>query len=148
MSPDPDQESGPMLYLSESLQESVTTDAVVNPASGSGEEASAAPIKESQTAAMPDSEAQQEVAVSGASVEPVPPQCGSADPAAAEPSVQQPNKPKKDKLARLKELGLDPPPVAKLCADDGAFVQLEPPQLNPGESWFFLDFKRSRIRLS
>ncbi|XP_016426116.1 claspin-like isoform X2 [Sinocyclocheilus rhinocerous] len=40
-------------------------------------------------------------------------------------------KPRKDKLARLKELGLDPPPVAKLCADDGAFVQLEPPQENP-----------------
>ncbi len=42
-------------------------------------------------------------------------------------------KPRKDKLARLRELGLDPPPVAKLCADDGAFVQLEPPQENPGE---------------
>lgn len=39
-------------------------------------------------------------------------------------------KPRKDKLARLRELGLDPPPVAKLCADDGAFVQLEPPQEN------------------
>lgn len=42
-------------------------------------------------------------------------------------------KPKKDKLARLRELGLEPPPVAKLCADDGAFVQLEPQQANPGE---------------
>ncbi|XP_047664004.1 claspin isoform X2 [Tachysurus fulvidraco] len=41
-------------------------------------------------------------------------------------------KPKKDKLARLRELGLEPPPVAKLCADDGAFVQLEPQQTNPG----------------
>ncbi|XP_051991953.1 claspin-like [Xyrauchen texanus] len=40
-------------------------------------------------------------------------------------------KPRKDKLTRLRELGLDPPPVAKLCADDGAFVQLEPPQENP-----------------
>ncbi|TRY53665.1 hypothetical protein DNTS_008665 [Danionella cerebrum] len=39
-------------------------------------------------------------------------------------------KPRKDKLARLRELGLNPPPVAKLCADDGAFVQLEPPQEN------------------
>ncbi|XP_051527544.1 claspin-like [Myxocyprinus asiaticus] len=39
-------------------------------------------------------------------------------------------KTRKDKLARLRELGLDPPPVAKLCADDGAFVQLEPPQEN------------------
>ncbi|KAK3512132.1 hypothetical protein QTP70_031248 [Hemibagrus guttatus] len=41
-------------------------------------------------------------------------------------------KPRKDKLARLRELGLEPPPVAKLCADDGAFVQLEPQQANPG----------------
>ncbi|KAF4074075.1 hypothetical protein AMELA_G00250600 [Ameiurus melas] len=41
-------------------------------------------------------------------------------------------KPKKDKLTRLRELGLEPPPVAKLCADDGAFVQLEPQQANPG----------------
>ncbi|XP_052389192.1 claspin isoform X2 [Carassius gibelio] len=40
-------------------------------------------------------------------------------------------RPRKDKLARLRELGLDPPPVAKLCADDGAFVQLQPPQENP-----------------
>ncbi|KAK7138543.1 hypothetical protein R3I93_015853 [Phoxinus phoxinus] len=39
-------------------------------------------------------------------------------------------KPRRDKLARLRELGLDPPPVAKLCADDGAFVQLGPPQEN------------------
>ncbi|XP_076865218.1 claspin [Brachyhypopomus gauderio] len=38
---------------------------------------------------------------------------------------------RKDKLARLRELGLEPPPVAKLCADDGAFVQLECPQANP-----------------
>lgn len=42
-------------------------------------------------------------------------------------------KPKKDKLARLRELGLEPPPVAKLCADEGAFIQLEPQQANPGE---------------
>lgn len=42
-------------------------------------------------------------------------------------------KPKKDKLARLRELGLEPPPIAKLCADDGAFVQLEPQQANPGK---------------
>ncbi|XP_017310239.1 claspin isoform X1 [Ictalurus punctatus] len=41
-------------------------------------------------------------------------------------------KPKKDKLTRLRELGLEPPPVAKLCADDGAFVQLEPQLVNPG----------------
>ncbi|KAM7373445.1 hypothetical protein PAMP_008295 [Pampus punctatissimus] len=130
--PDPDQESGPMLYLSESLQESVTADAVVNSASGSGEEASAAPLEQSQTAAVSDSEAQQEVAGFGAWVEPPATQRESADPAVAEPSMKQPTKTKRDKLARLKELGLDPPPVAKLCANDGAFVQLEPPPLNPG----------------
>ncbi|XP_056596727.1 claspin isoform X1 [Triplophysa dalaica] len=53
----------------------------------------------------------------------------------AKPSVTEPApqvaKPRKDKLARLRELGLDPPPVAKLCADEGDFVQLEPPQENP-----------------
>ncbi|CAK6977409.1 claspin [Scomber scombrus] len=129
-----DQESGPMLYLSESLHESVPTDAVVNSASGSGDEASAAPLEQSQTAAMSDTdtEAQQEEAPSLASFEPPALQFESADPAAKEPSVQQPTKPKKDKLARLKKLGLDPPPVVKLCADEGAFVQLELPQLNRG----------------
>ncbi|KAF0024412.1 hypothetical protein F2P81_023214 [Scophthalmus maximus] len=91
---DSNQECGPMLYLSESLQESVTTDGAVNSVSDSGEETSAVPPGPSHTA--------------------------------------QPTKPKKDKLARLKQLGLDPPPIAKLCPDDGAFVQLEPPQLNPG----------------
>ncbi|KAA0710297.1 Claspin [Triplophysa tibetana] len=53
----------------------------------------------------------------------------------AQPSVTEPApqvaKPRKDKLARLRELGLDPPPVAKLCADEGDFVHLEPPQENP-----------------
>ncbi|XP_035384852.1 claspin isoform X2 [Electrophorus electricus] len=48
--------------------------------------------------------------------------------AAPEPAVA---KPRKDKLARLRDLGLEPPPVAKLCADDGAFVQLECPPANP-----------------
>ncbi|KAL7829682.1 hypothetical protein AOLI_G00305670 [Acnodon oligacanthus] len=48
----------------------------------------------------------------------------------AEPGPVMP-KLKRDKLARLRELGLEPPPVAKLCADDRAFVQLEPPQANP-----------------
>lgn len=43
------------------------------------------------------------------------------------------SKPKKDKLTRLRELGLVPPPVTKLRADDGAFIQLEPQQANPGE---------------
>ncbi|XP_077600030.1 claspin isoform X2 [Stigmatopora nigra] len=41
-------------------------------------------------------------------------------------------KPKMDKLARLKELGLEPPPVAKLRADEGNFIVLEPATLNPG----------------
>ncbi|XP_035536851.1 claspin [Morone saxatilis] len=124
---DPDQESGPMLYLSESLQESVTTDGVVRPASDSGEETPPAPLEHSQTAVTSDSDALLKEPVSGALVEPK-----RSDPAAAEPSAQQPTKPKKDKLAILKKLGLDPPPVARLCPDDGAFVQLEPPQLNPG----------------
>ncbi|XP_062301928.1 claspin isoform X1 [Osmerus eperlanus] len=41
---------------------------------------------------------------------------------------------RKDRLARLRELGLDPPPISKLCPDEGAFVNLlEPPQpVNPG----------------
>ncbi|XP_044028919.1 claspin [Siniperca chuatsi] len=125
---DPDQESGLMLYLSESLQESVTTDDIVRPASDSGKETSPAPLEQNQIAVMSYSEALKKEPESGALVA----QCESADPAAAEPSVQQPIKPKKDKLARLKRLGLDPPPVAKLCPDDGAFVQLEPPQLNRG----------------
>ncbi|GLD59305.1 claspin [Lates japonicus] len=131
---DPIQESGPMLYLSESLQESVMADGVDKSASDSGEETSTAPLEQGQKTAMSDSDVLQKELVSGGLVEPVAAQCGSADSAAAEPSTQQPTKPlsKKDKLARLKELGLDPPPVAKLCPDDGAFVQLEPPQLNPG----------------
>ncbi|XP_034560433.1 claspin isoform X2 [Notolabrus celidotus] len=117
---DPDQESGPMLYLSESLHESETADGAVRPESG--EEASNAAVEQSQNAPMAD--IQEEEAEAGAVVEPV------AD--AAEPLTQQLTKPKKDKLAMLKKLGLDPPPVAKLCADDGAFIQLEPPRLNSG----------------
>lgn len=131
-----------MLYLSESLQESVTADGVDKSASGSGEETSTAPLEQGRTTAMSDTDVLQKEPVSGGLVEPVAAQCGSADSAAAEPSMQQHTKPKKDKLARLKELGLDPPPVAKLCPDDGAFVQLEPPQLNPGELRSFWDFKR------
>nr|XP_012774017.2 claspin isoform X1 [Maylandia zebra] len=129
---DPEQESGPMLYLSESLQDSVTADAEDKPASDSGEETSAAPLPQNPTAATSDSETLQKETVSRAVVDPAAPQCLSADSAKTEPSVQQPTKPKKDKLTRLKELGLDPPPIAKLCPDDGAFVQLDPPQLNPG----------------
>lgn len=114
-----------MLYLSESLQESVTADGVVKPAPDSGEETSPAPLEQSPTAVTSDSKGLQKEPVSGALVELL-----AADP---EPPEQQPIKPKKDKLAILKKLGLDPPPVAKLCPDDGAFIQLEPPQLNPGE---------------
>lgn len=53
----------------------------------------------------------------------------------AEPTEPSPVEPqaRKDRLARLRELGLHPPPVPRLCADDGAFVHLEPPQVNPGE---------------
>ncbi|XP_037548762.1 claspin [Nematolebias whitei] len=100
--PDPEPESSPMLYLSESLQESL------------GAEVAASTPDHSQTSA--GSEVHQPEPL----CEPVP-----------EPSAG-PTKPRRDKLARLKELGLDPPPVAKLCPDDGAFVQLEPPQTNPG----------------
>ncbi|KAM6903716.1 claspin isoform 2-T2 [Lycodopsis pacificus] len=117
-SPDPDQESGPMLYLSESLQESNTADGGLKPASDSGVEKPPAPSAQNQTVVLSDSEALPKEPVS--------------DPAAAEPSTQRPTKPREDKLARLKRLGLDPPPVAKLCSDDGAFVELEPPPLNPG----------------
>ncbi|XP_070841107.1 claspin [Chaetodon trifascialis] len=131
---DPEQESGPMLYLSESLQESQqnTTDGVMRASSDSGEETSPPPLEQGQTAVTPDCDVLQKEPLSRALVEPSATQCGSADPPAAEPSAQPPTKPKKDKLALLKKLGLDPPPVAKLCPDEVAFVQLEPPQLNPG----------------
>ncbi|XP_078478767.1 claspin [Lampetra planeri] len=115
---DVDQESGPMLYLSESLQESISTDDGGKPSSGSGEE-------QQQTVAVSDFEPQTEDAQPGAFFEPAAAQCGSTDTPSEELAVQQPTK-LKDKLARLKQLGLNPPPVAKLCADDGAFVQLEP----------------------
>ncbi|XP_056267780.1 claspin [Pseudoliparis swirei] len=117
-SPDPAQESGPMLYLSESLDESVP--AVGAPASDPREEASSAP---SEWKLLTDSGP-----VSRASTEPSASRCGASDPAAAVQST----KPKVDKLSRLKRLGLDPPPVAKLCPDDGSFVELELPPLNPG----------------
>ncbi|KAM6974195.1 claspin [Tautogolabrus adspersus] len=126
----PEQESGPMLYLSESLQESETADGSVRPESG--EETSIVCLEQSPNSAMSDSKVLQKEPESGTLLEPLATQCGSENPAPIEPSAQQPTKPKKDRLAMLKKLGLDPPPVAKLCPDDGAFVQLEPPQLNPG----------------
>lgn len=144
MSLDPDQESGPLLYLSESLQESLTANEVVKPPPDSGEEAAFAPLNQSQTAGESASDTLQKEPVSGAVVEPL-----AANQAAAELSAQQPTKPKKDKLAMLRRLGLDPPPVAKLCPDDGAFVQLEPPLLNPGELGALGRFwLRSRIKVS
>lgn len=123
---DPDQESGPLLYLSESLQEELTTDGTERPACDSGEEISAAPLEQRQTAGTsdPDSDTRQKEPVPGSVVEPL-----NADPDAA----KQPTKLRKDRLGMLRKLGLDPPPVAKLCPDGGAFVQLDPPQLNPGE---------------
>ncbi|XP_067352224.1 claspin isoform X1 [Channa argus] len=125
---DPDQESGPMLCLSESLQESVTAEAALTLASETVEDTTT-PREQTQIAEKSELETLQKEPMSRAVVEPAAAQSGIFDP---EPSVQQQTKPKKDKLTRLKELGLDPPPVVKLCPDDGAFVQLEPPQLNPG----------------
>uniref|UniRef100_A0A4W5MEB5 Claspin n=1 Tax=Hucho hucho TaxID=62062 RepID=A0A4W5MEB5_9TELE len=52
-------------------------------------------------------------------------------PASVAPVTPPVPKPKKDRLARLRKLGVEPPPVSKLCADDGSF-DLEPPQVNPG----------------
>ncbi|KAJ7999985.1 hypothetical protein DPEC_G00200120 [Dallia pectoralis] len=48
-----------------------------------------------------------------------------------EPVALPLHKPKKDRLARLRELGVVPPPVHKLPTDDGSF-DLEPAQFNPG----------------
>ncbi|MED6258272.1 hypothetical protein ATANTOWER_005090 [Ataeniobius toweri] len=112
--PEPEPESGPLLLLSESLQESLGADAVEEPVPACGAETPAVHSEQNQAAVA--SEVQQ--------TEPQP------DPVSE--SASEPTKPKKDKLARLKELGLDPPPVAKLCPDDGPFVQLEPPHCNPG----------------
>ncbi|XP_008421254.1 claspin [Poecilia reticulata] len=96
---EPEPESGPMLLLSETLQESLTAD-------------SAEPL--------PDGGPEQNQAASEPQSDPVP------------PSAPEPARPKKDRLSRLKELGLDPPPPAKLSPDDGAFVQLDLPHWNPG----------------
>ncbi|CAG5866986.1 unnamed protein product [Menidia menidia] len=90
--PEPDQEPGPLLFLSETQQEAF-------PAGGA---APAGPPEQNQAA--PDS--------------------GIQEPA--------PAKPKRDRLTRLRELGLDPPPVARLCPDQGAFVELDPVGCHPG----------------
>lgn len=106
------EESGPLLYLSESLHESLTSDEAARPDSDSGCEAS----KQTDAAGTCDFDKQQPAG--GAEPEPV--------------SAQHHLEPRGDRLARLRKLGLDPPPVAKLHPDDGAFVKLEPPQLHPG----------------
>ncbi|KAG9355591.1 hypothetical protein JZ751_000429 [Albula glossodonta] len=73
--------------------------------------------------------------------EPLPPQNTDSGPGNGEqpavsaneltsPSGSRP-KPRKDRLARLRELGVDPPPVPRLCADEGSFIHLEPHQPNP-----------------
>ncbi|KAM9824149.1 claspin [Neosynchiropus ocellatus] len=111
-----DQDSAPMLFLSESLQESVTADAELT------EDPLAARPELHQTEPLLNAQVQE---VEAGSV------FGSTE-CALEPPLQLTSKPKKDKLARLRELGLDPPPVAKLVAEEGAFIQLEPPALNPG----------------
>lgn len=105
---DPEPESGPMLYLSESLQEPLGAGAADPPGPEQNQAAAASEVL--QTQPLPDPEPVLE-------------------------SAARPSRPKRDKLSRLKELGLDPPPVARLCPDDGAFVQLEGPQTNPGEFW-------------
>lgn len=111
---DPELESGPMLYLSESLQESAAAEK---------------PVTDSQLATV--TPPPEETTAAAESVSEVQQHCPNEE---AEPAAPLPVKTRK--LSRLKELGMDPPPVAKLCPDDGAFVQLEPPQLNPGESGF------------
>ncbi|KAJ8268187.1 hypothetical protein COCON_G00133590 [Conger conger] len=55
------------------------------------------------------------------------PTAGEAEQPAPAPAPRG----RRDRLARLRELGLDPPPVPKLCADEGSFIHLEPPQANP-----------------
>lgn len=100
----------PLLSYSASLWGSFTSDEVAKPDTGSG-------FQDKQTDAAGKSDSGQEPA-GEAEVDPVP--------------AQQPLELRKDKLALLRKLGLDPPPVVKLRSDEGAFVQLEPAQLNPG----------------
>lgn len=106
------EESGPSLCPSGSLQEPLASDELARPDSDSGCEAH----KQTNGAGKSDSDLQERV--------------GGAEVAPA--SARQPPEPKRDKLARLRKLGLNPPPVAKLRPDDGSFVKLEPPPLNPG----------------
>ncbi|KAL7830540.1 hypothetical protein SRHO_G00316670 [Serrasalmus rhombeus] len=96
-------------------------------ASEEEESASPAKVPVGSGSPTPDKEEQQ---VSGQQAESETASSEQVGSSLAEPGPVMP-KLKRDKLARLRELGLEPPPVAKLCADDGAFVQLEPPQANP-----------------
>ncbi|XP_061111131.1 claspin isoform X2 [Conger conger] len=59
------------------------------------------------------------------------PDAGPAAGEAEQPAPAPAPRGRRDRLARLRELGLDPPPVPKLCADEGSFIHLEPPQANP-----------------
>lgn len=133
---EPSQESGPMLYLSESLTESMPTDdGEVKPPQETGGEITTGLPEPCQTGASPDSQAQETEARPGDVVldQPLAPASVGVDVAGIQPVPRVPPKPKRDRLARLRELGLDPPLVPKLSAGDGAFIHLEPPPLNPGE---------------
>ncbi|XP_068603403.1 claspin [Brachionichthys hirsutus] len=120
---DPDPAFEPMLYLSESLQDALATDGAAIPASDSQGETF--PAASERIGAAATSDARRPERAPGNVEDPVIAPCGSAGPT-------RPTKSKRGKLALLKQLGLDPPPVAKLHPDDGAFVHLESPQLNPG----------------
>ncbi|KAK6474368.1 claspin, partial [Huso huso] len=66
--------------------------------------------------------------------------CSAAVETEAAPSNPQPSesplrlppsKPcRSSRLEKLRKLGLDPPPQPRLCADEGAFVNLDPPAVN------------------
>ncbi|XP_061520721.1 claspin isoform X3 [Phycodurus eques] len=118
---EPDRDSAPMLYLSESLQESITADSSVTPI-----------FEEEAVTKQTEALCNVQQAEDGPTAKFEPPATSCIDPVSAEPTAQTATKPKKDKLARLKELGLEPPPVAKLCASAGAFVLLEPASHNKG----------------
>ncbi|XP_019738842.1 claspin isoform X1 [Hippocampus comes] len=111
----------PMLYLSESLQESLSADASMKPTFEEG-----GLLKQTEA----PSNIQRAEAGPTAAVEPQ--STSFADPVTVEPFAPLASKPKMDKLARLKELGLNPPPVAKLCANAGDFILLDPASHNPG----------------
>ncbi|XP_061667370.1 claspin isoform X2 [Syngnathoides biaculeatus] len=116
-----EQDSVPMLHLSESLQESITADSSVKPIFD--EETF---VKQTEALhGVQEAEGRPRAAVQT-------PATSCTDPVSAEPTAQQDTKPKMDKLARLKKLGLEPPPVAKLCSSAGAFVLLEPASQNKG----------------